>query len=226
MDTFISFCKKALPSFPWLQKELKIDKCRDWFAEDYKYSVLYLGNDVLITDVHIHYFEDATKYYDKNEFGLLKLTGAKAYKLVEDVADDMIYKDIKQTAQRCGISKYDVSVTKSGRANIAFCYANILVVVSAPVGLVTKVAHKVLMNIVVSAPYKHESVDVLSLIEQFETSHLINPLGCKCCERPSRTILQNLKICSGCMQARYCDRDCQKKDWKNHKCVCLYKPLQ
>ena len=26
--------------------------------------------------------------------------------------------------------------------------------------------------------------------------------------------------CAGCMMVSYCSRDCQKKDWKNHKLVC------
>ena len=29
-----------------------------------------------------------------------------------------------------------------------------------------------------------------------------------------------IKICSGCNKIYYCNRECQKRDWKNHKAIC------
>lgn len=210
MDPFIKFCERILP-------KLGADKRVNWFA-DYKYSNVYLLNDNIIANIDLQYVSDSESYYDQNERHLLRLSGAKAYKKVDDEDED--YYDIKQTAKRYGLSKYDDTVTTSKRCHLAFCYLNILVVVSAPLVTVTKIAHKVLMNIVVSNPYKHENLNALEMIERDESSHLINPVVCECCDKPSQTILKNLKICSGCMSARYCDRECQKKDWKNHKCDC------
>ena len=31
---------------------------------------------------------------------------------------------------------------------------------------------------------------------------------------------QNMRCCAACGQVRYCDRDCQKRHWKQHKTVC------
>lgn len=52
-------------------------------------------------------------------------------------------------------------------------------------------------------------------------------LHCSRCLRPSRdpyagTAHAHVKWCSGCWAAVYCDRDCQKRDWRQggHKLVC------
>lgn len=34
---------------------------------------------------------------------------------------------------------------------------------------------------------------------------------------------KNLKVCSGCKKVKYCCRDCQRADWKNHKNTCQQK---
>lgn len=40
---------------------------------------------------------------------------------------------------------------------------------------------------------------------------------CSCCQKLSKHAL----VCSGCQINRYCDRICQKKDWREHKRLCV-----
>ena len=41
---------------------------------------------------------------------------------------------------------------------------------------------------------------------------------CDGCQKQSS---ENMKLCSGCERVRYCDAECQKKHWKEHKKVCV-----
>jgi hypothetical protein len=34
---------------------------------------------------------------------------------------------------------------------------------------------------------------------------------------------EEMFLCSGCMGARYCSRDCQRSDWKLHKKLCKHR---
>lgn len=45
-------------------------------------------------------------------------------------------------------------------------------------------------------------------------------LSCKTCGKSD----VELSRCGACGKVRYCSSDCQKKDWKNHKLDCTYKP--
>ncbi|KAI8939989.1 hypothetical protein NX059_003712 [Plenodomus lindquistii] len=42
----------------------------------------------------------------------------------------------------------------------------------------------------------------------------------KCNETAAAKNVAALKVCVRCKTARYCDRDCQKADWKTHKKEC------
>jgi len=42
--------------------------------------------------------------------------------------------------------------------------------------------------------------------------------GCMSCGRVSGT--EVLRRCSGCYVVKYCSRECQKKEWRDHKIVC------
>ena len=46
---------------------------------------------------------------------------------------------------------------------------------------------------------------------RLEEKYICN--GCK-------IISLKLKICTGCNKVLYCSRECQKKDWKEHKKIC------
>ena len=40
------------------------------------------------------------------------------------------------------------------------------------------------------------------------------------CDGCNKQSTEKMKLCSGCERVRYCDAECQKKDWKEHKKVC------
>ena len=42
--------------------------------------------------------------------------------------------------------------------------------------------------------------------------------GCTNCG--TKEVVNTLKRCTGCKFVKYCNVDCQKADWKNHKSVC------
>lgn len=224
MEEFIRYTSRVCPPQTWMENELKINRVIKSF-DNYKCSVGYLINDELKVDVHIKY-TSSPEEYGGDENKLLKLIGAKAYTRIDASAlqdkEKSIFTDIQQTSQKCGISKFDSTVTSSNRMNVAFFYKNFIVNVCAPMDHVVVIAHKILINLVVS-PYTHEHYDLEKMIEQYETSHLIDPILCQFCSRPSEKICCRLKLCSGCMSARYCGRGCQKQDWKKHKLECLNK---
>lgn len=39
--------------------------------------------------------------------------------------------------------------------------------------------------------------------------------GCRVCKKTRK-----LKLCGGCKEVYYCSRECQCKDWLEHKAVC------
>jgi splicing suppressor protein 51 len=43
---------------------------------------------------------------------------------------------------------------------------------------------------------------------------------CSACYKPQKDPTSELKRCAQCLTARYCSRECQKKDWKSHKLTC------
>lgn len=51
--------------------------------------------------------------------------------------------------------------------------------------------------------------------------HLLNVMGCNkvtCANCGARNV--KLYVCNKCQFVRYCGRDCQKNDWKDHKKYC------
>ena len=57
--------------------------------------------------------------------------------------------------------------------------------------------------------------DVSDIYRSPKTGLLYPP--CTFCHSLSRT-----RRCGGCENAHYCNRECQKKDWKTHKVVCVF----
>ena len=43
---------------------------------------------------------------------------------------------------------------------------------------------------------------------------------CEYCKKRPKTKEDNLKVCSKCNITAYCNRECQVKDWENHKVIC------
>lgn len=46
---------------------------------------------------------------------------------------------------------------------------------------------------------------------------MLNPKYCATCIK----ISDNLSVCGKCKKVKYCGRDCQKKDWSEHKLICI-----
>lgn len=44
--------------------------------------------------------------------------------------------------------------------------------------------------------------------------------ACATCKRDQASLSSPMKRCSGCSGQRYCSKECQKADWKQHKKVC------
>ncbi len=40
------------------------------------------------------------------------------------------------------------------------------------------------------------------------------------CHSCNKLRIQKLKLCTRCRKARYCDEECQRKNWKEHKKIC------
>eukprot|EP00814_Leptocylindrus_danicus_P019389 CAMPEP_0116010476 /NCGR_PEP_ID=MMETSP0321-20121206/4022_1 /TAXON_ID=163516 /ORGANISM="Leptocylindrus danicus var. danicus, Strain B650" /LENGTH=575 /DNA_ID=CAMNT_0003479579 /DNA_START=38 /DNA_END=1766 /DNA_ORIENTATION=+ len=45
------------------------------------------------------------------------------------------------------------------------------------------------------------------------------PCGCYSCNKVEKKV-KSLRLCSRCKAIAYCDRNCQKEDWRRHKLVC------
>ena len=44
---------------------------------------------------------------------------------------------------------------------------------------------------------------------------------CNFCRKTGERLQKPMQVCGRCMNVNYCSRECQKKDWKAHKKVCL-----
>lgn len=44
--------------------------------------------------------------------------------------------------------------------------------------------------------------------------------ACGWCGKKAKEVEGSLKQCSGCRKILYCGKECQKKDWQEHKVVC------
>lgn len=42
------------------------------------------------------------------------------------------------------------------------------------------------------------------------------------CDNCNNSITASIRLCSGCKKVCYCNRDCQKAHWKDHKKTCSY----
>lgn len=62
-------------------------------------------------------------------------------------------------------------------------------------------------------PYSAENRAILQDIE----ANRKNMVKCTHCKKVHE---QKLNKCSACKMAAYCDQECQKKDWKEHKQIC------
>ena len=51
----------------------------------------------------------------------------------------------------------------------------------------------------------------------FDSSRCMLPLTCAACYRDAARF-----VCAGCGQVRYCNKNCQKKDWKIHRKSCSF----
>ncbi len=69
------------------------------------------------------------------------------------------------------------------------------------------------------SPYVHADRKMNYTIADMENIKLSDAQPCKICN----TTEKETKKCGNCEMVSYCSRKCQKKDWKKHKAVCLYK---
>ncbi|XP_077281435.1 zinc finger MYND-type containing 10 [Temnothorax americanus] len=62
--------------------------------------------------------------------------------------------------------------------------------------------------------YIKDAAQILSDVYDLEKLDRIEAKKCSLCQEPSK------KQCSRCKEAWYCSRECQVKDWENHKNIC------
>ncbi|KYN22188.1 Zinc finger MYND domain-containing protein 10 [Trachymyrmex cornetzi] len=62
--------------------------------------------------------------------------------------------------------------------------------------------------------YIKEAAQILSDVYDLEKLDRIETKKCSLCQEPSK------KRCSRCKEVWYCSRECQVKDWENHKNIC------
>eukprot|EP01083_Nonionella_stella_P018195 50815_1 len=67
-------------------------------------------------------------------------------------------------------------------------------------------------------PWVPEQTDTYA--ESKESKKIRKKKKCNNCKKEHN----NLKLCQGCFKTRYCDKDCQKRDWAEHRDPCS-KPL-
>ncbi len=61
----------------------------------------------------------------------------------------------------------------------------------------------------------HDKNNHKIVCKNYNENHFINKLCASCGQYNVKA-----KRCSACERVRYCDKACQKKDWKNHKIIC------
>lgn len=67
------------------------------------------------------------------------------------------------------------------------------------------------------------AVSPVSALNALERAKEVHEERCATCHTPNRAISKKeylLQRCQKCQKAMYCSRDCQIKDWKNHKVQC------
>lgn len=228
MEGFIQYATKVMPPLQWVERQIGTNKVFTNF-EPFKYSIAYCRDNDLVADVHLYYDENIMSVFENKKAFLLKTRGAKAYIKTDNIEDIVFekktiamkcFEDLKQTVNVIEFSKNDPMISSSSKTNIVICYKKFMVCASFPNLYSVIIAHKILMNIVVSTYSHQEHIDIDKLIEKQECADLIDPVVCESCARPSQSVVFNLKLCAGCRKTRYCDKECQRKHWKCHKLIC------
>ncbi|KAF2660957.1 hypothetical protein K491DRAFT_687773 [Lophiostoma macrostomum CBS 122681] len=62
--------------------------------------------------------------------------------------------------------------------------------------------------------------EIKTLAKELEGLLVSNEDGCRACGKDEKDDGSDLLQCSRCKKAKYCSRECQKRDWKMHKATC------
>ena len=63
-------------------------------------------------------------------------------------------------------------------------------------------------------------ISVDSDLERLDVVPAAQSSCCNKCKKSTSELTEPLKRCARCYEARYCSRDCQRADWKDHKKTC------
>ena len=62
--------------------------------------------------------------------------------------------------------------------------------------------------------------DIVHRVAQMQSAKTDDKMACWTCKSTKTPTGTQLLSCKGCNKAMYCSKECQKKDWKNHKSSC------
>lgn len=62
--------------------------------------------------------------------------------------------------------------------------------------------------------------DIIHRVAQTRAANTGDKMACWTCKSTKTPTGAKLLSCKGCSKAMYCSKECQKKDWMNHKSSC------
>ncbi|KAF8891586.1 hypothetical protein CPB84DRAFT_1784053 [Gymnopilus junonius] len=69
-------------------------------------------------------------------------------------------------------------------------------------------------------PFKDRTDRTITNLEKYRNKQIVREANRDSCTTCGIDDQSDLKVCAGCKAVKYCSRECQKTDWKNHKSQC------